>query len=518
MSFIKEYIKKKILKTYEDLDISHLKQLKIIQKNLLNIKIDKDKKIDLSVKGLLYYNLIFPYFSKFYIFFYTLKFPLIFPLSLSHLLYLKKNNIKCVVSVSLIIFYLYILLISLKKTFFVIIFFFKLKKNPNLGKFTNVFFPNCNELTKIPYNLQRNHEYTFIESCLIELDLKPNNIYHSNVNIPDFTYKGRDYLNGFPVNSIPFSLKLFLIPFSIFYYTFSFFTLFYKWQNLYLIDQKIFKFFFEISSRRNISLNNPSITHVIYDFRDQLLRPYWTYFADKYNYKFYLINTASGFYGFKDELNKYPVDTMYHHLCNWENYYVDNSLFFEYLRKIIPTTKILRSKISPFHVNENISFDSSVVRVAIYDVVPATLFNRALLLPEDRYRVSSTCITFLTDIIQCLKNHNVLIYLKSKHNINSSNFPKDYIQFVNNLNYKNIVTLNPRCSPKFLSSNVNFSISSPFTTAAFYETINPKSFFYDPLKVILKDDRAKQNLCLISGINELKIHIDKILKELNYKF
>ena len=170
-------------------------------------------------------------------------------------------------------------------------------------------------------------------------------------------------------------------------------------------------FFFELSNKDKANNDNVEQKHVIYDFKNQLLRPYWTYFADEQHYKFFLINTASGFYGFKDSLGKYPVDTMYHHLCNFENYYVDSPIFFKYLKDIIPTAKLFKNKISPFHTYEEINFNNlNQINVAIFDVVPATLFRRALLLPEDRYRVSSTCISFLSDIIKCLNIYNVTIY------------------------------------------------------------------------------------------------------------
>ena len=99
--------------------------------------------------------------------------------------------------------------------------------------------------------------------------------------------------------------------------------------------------FFKLS---NSSKNFKHINHVIYDFHDQLLRPYWTYFVNKNDYNFHLINSASGFYGFKNKNNKYPIDTMYHHLCNWKNYYVDREIFYEHIKKIIPSTILLKKK------------------------------------------------------------------------------------------------------------------------------------------------------------------------------
>ena len=254
--------------------------------------------------------------------------------------------------------------------------------------------------------------------------------------------------------------------------------------------------------------------HIIYDFHDQLMRPYWTYFANKDIFKFHLINSASGFYGFKYK-GAYPTDTMFHHLCNWNNYYVDSLIFFEHLKNIIPSCILLDEKISPFHISEKIPIvKNNKIKISIFDVVPHHLYSRALMLPEDRYRVSSTCIQFLTDILKCLENEDVIIYLKTKHYLNSDRYPDDYVTFIEKINNNNIVKINPRYSPKLISLNSHFSISSPFTTAAFYKTIYNYNFFYDPSNIIYKDDRARQNLKLISGYSELENYLDDIIKDI----
>ena len=59
---------------------------------------------------------------------------------------------------------------------------------------------------------------------------------------------------------------------------------------------------------------------------------------------------------------------------------------------------------------------------------------------------------------------------------------KLYVNFINSIENKNIIKLHPRYSPKLISKNVHFSISSPFTTAAFYQTIKNFNFFYFLIK------------------------------------
>ena len=73
--------------------------------------------------------------------------------------------------------------------------------------------------------------------------------------------------------------------------------------KLYFLDQELYISAYQLSTKNNKAKTN----HVIYSFHDQVLRPFWTYLADKHNYKFHLINYASGHYGFKDQDGFYPT-------------------------------------------------------------------------------------------------------------------------------------------------------------------------------------------------------------------
>ena len=59
------------------------------------------------------------------------------------------------------------------------------------------------------------------------------------------------------------------------------------------------------------------------------------------------------------------------------------------------------------------------------------------MLPEDRYRVSTICINFLKDILKYTNTKKIIVYLKSKHNLNSNAYPKEYVNFINSIENKN---------------------------------------------------------------------------------
>ena len=411
-------------------------------------------------------------------------------------------------------FYPYILYVSLKKIYFAISHLLNLKKLNFHSNSVNIFFPKVSDQYLIPNDKYENQEYTFILSSIRSLNLKADNIFHNNKFLKKFKFQGVNYEFGYPINALSIKMKflfLFLFLSKLLISLFNF--LINKWQKLYFLDQELYISAYQLSTKNNKAKTN----HVIYSFHDQVLRPFWTYLADKHNYKFHLINYASGHYGFKDQDGFYPTDTMYHHLCSWENYYVDSRIFYNHIKKIIPSAMYISDKVSPFHQEQKLDLDYNDKIIAIFDVVPHHIFSRAMMLPEDRYRISDICIKFLDDIIHYFKDKNFKIILKSKHSLNSSSYPLDYYNYINNINLDNIILLNSRYSPKLLAKKSEFSISAPFTTAGFFETKTNFNFFYDPKNIIYKNDRAIQNLELINGKEELNTHLDNILTKITTK-
>jgi polysaccharide biosynthesis PFTS motif protein len=109
---------------------------------------------------------------------------------------------------------------------------------------------------------------------------------------------------------------------------------------------------------------------------------------------------------------------------------------------------------------------------------------------------------------------DVQILIKTKHSINNNSYPNDYINYINAIDSNKVSFINPRFSPKLLASISDFSISAPFTTAAFFKTKTNNNIFYDSENIIFKDDRARQNLNVINGYNELLTSVSKIINNI----
>ena len=82
---------------------------------------------------------------------------------MSHLTYLRKNNVNCIISLSLIFFYVYIVYISTKRIFSTLKFILKIKKCTHSDNTTKVYFPNIYEQEYIPNPKKNDQEYTLLK-------------------------------------------------------------------------------------------------------------------------------------------------------------------------------------------------------------------------------------------------------------------------------------------------------------------------------------------------------------------
>ena len=136
---------------------------------------------------------------------------------------------------------------------------------------------------------------------------------------------------------------------------------------------------------------------------------------------------------------------------------------------------------------------------------------RSILLNANIYRTNNCAKRFLLDIVSLTDDlQNIEIYFKTKRVLNSKYHSKTYIDLIEKLKKKERLNfIDGGCSPYRLIKSTDLSISIPFTsTALIGKHMNKPSCFYDPLKILDKDDRASQNLEVIKG----KINLEKWVK------
>ena len=122
------------------------------------------------------------------------------------------------------------------------------------------------------------------------------------------------------------------------------------------------------------------------------------------------------------------------------------------------------------------------------------------------YRTFINGRKFLNDVYDLSVKYGYTIVWKTKRKF-SYGHSRAYIRFVKNFsNRPNVIKVEPETSAFKILKSASASISMPFTSTGQVAQINNiNSIYYDPNKILFKDDRGRQNCELISGKNELDL-------------
>ena len=121
-------------------------------------------------------------------------------------------------------------------------------------------------------------------------------------------------------------------------------------------------------------------------------------------------------------------------------------------------------------------------------------------------------IKFFEDILKLSEELKFEVIWKHKRKKNLSRDNK-YYWFVAE-KYKKF-SIESRYSANQIAQITNLSVCAPFTSAAFHENKSGRleSVFYDPINVILKDDRGAQGQKILNGYEELRSHLITEIKK-----
>ena len=433
----------------------------------------------------------------FYLFFLSINCKLIFPYPSNWNFFLKKNNINSYYKLSNILFFI-LSIFLLFKNFFNIFFNIINNANKNYCNSNYNVIVNLNDINCLP--TIKNIGYNIFDSLIDEFNLSgtilhnlnSDKIYHKNCHIQFL----KDF---FPLS---FQEKIFLIILLIF-------QLFKSLFHLILLNTQYAVLFKEIIFNQKVKIfsrNNYLAKNYFFLFNSGNYRPMWTYYAESKKSNINLINTASGFYAFKDMITKdYPIQISFGLKCsNWPNYYVDKKEYFCFLKTTIADKnfKLLNKRIQTSDNGAQLPFlDNTKFTIGIFDITPIRKFLRLLYLPQDNFRTSEICIKFLKDIEDVLSSFEVNILFKKKR----SKLDRDCKRYTYIVNKINFINIDPSISSTRFSEVCDLIISVPFTTAAFNLNKHGKmnSIFYSPVDLISKDDRAAQNLKIVIGKKDL---------------
>lgn len=512
-NILKAEIYKKYKEKYPNLDYSHKILLKFEEYDEFDFKIkmpDYFDKID-SIKLVkqLCFSQIFGLLSSSNIYWELAKFnnlknyKIIVPASIEVLKFFESQNIKINYFISIYLFF------KLKIKFFIksIIFisnYLSMKKNEELfsSPYIFVFDINKDAIPKSPEELSYLNwikKYLSYGKKIIQNKYNKND---SNLNI---------FFSKFTFPKIS-KYKIIKLYFSFFLNTISyFFSLF----NPKSFSVFFFKEFFEskiidLTSRENLA------DMYIFNNVARNYRPMWTYnplIINKIFYIFYGLNEFPIF--FKDDDR--PLPNVGWSLMNWPIYLNWNKSFLNFLNQSLT----VKSKYLHFDEpiwyrdskdNSKVKFSNNKKTIAVYDVTPANTLShyawtkRALYINDPK-----NVIKFYEDILFLQDKYNFNLIIKFKKNDRDKDdeiYKKIFSRL--DLDSNNIILIHSNKSPIKVNENANAIISYPFTSAAYFNSRNLPSIYYDPIGLINHNKQINFGVSLIGNLNKLEEWIKKV--------
>ena len=282
-----------------------------------------------------------------------------------------------------------------------------------------------------------------------------------------------------------------------------------RWSHAFLLGEAA-----EAAKARLTEPNELARDYLFHNSRS-FYRPLWTYEAEETGSRilFYCYAASEPFKlptGYESERYAWGPMSWPHYLV-WDKYQEDH---FRGLVDYDPKIEV----VGP------IWFQTSAVElpefpersVAVFDVQPfrrsehlsfATMDD----LSPDTPRMQNQ---FLLDVEMALEEHGARMVHKRKRRIGRKIDPR-YARLIQRLvEEENVIAIEPAVSPIRVIERCRAVISYPFTSPAFLARQQGKpSVYYDPLGVIQKDDRGAHGIEVVSGIEELREWVARVLVE-----
>lgn len=244
-----------------------------------------------------------------------------------------------------------------------------------------------------------------------------------------------------------------------------------------------------------------------------LYRPLWTYDAERRGSTITLYFYSTNCELFKEPSGYQPLLYGWQSM-SWPRYLVWDEYQADFVRRAIGAQAII-SVVGPIWfqssnaVMPRIPFKS----IAVFDVTPARNYYSRLTAYSFNYYTPDMAINFVRDIHNTLSIHDAAIVWKQKREIGRLAHPK-YRRFIETVeNEPNFIAVDPNISAFSMIAACAATISMPFTsTALMAKAIGKPSIYYDPSKLVSKDDRAAHGIEIISGPDELADWLNSVFE------
>ena len=243
-----------------------------------------------------------------------------------------------------------------------------------------------------------------------------------------------------------------------------------------------------------------------------MYRPLWTYDAEERGSRilFYFYSTSE-----QPKLpTGYESDRWDWGPMNWPSYLVWDDYHGNLVRRVIDNDARVEIVGPIWFETGNVELaEIPSHSVAVFDVQPHRRSTRFAFSTTGDLSFESPRQEnqFLVDIDVVLREHGIAMVLKQKRPIGNL-VNRKYAALVRQLEKDGVIVVDPSTSPIRVIESCNAVISYWFTSTAILGREQGKpSIYYDPLGVIQKDDRAAHGIEVVSGIEELRAWVARVL-------
>lgn len=273
--------------------------------------------------------------------------------------------------------------------------------------------------------------------------------------------------------------------------------------------------FAEAAKAKAVQLCDPDdlAADYLFHYSGTIYRPMWTYEAEKKGARI-----VCYFYSTSEQVklpSGYESQRYEWGAASWPNYLVWDDYHADLIRRDIDKAASIKI-VGPiwFSTSSLVLPELPDKSIAVFDMQPHRKSCRFGISTLADYHVQNHNIPtlFLRDIHTVLSEYGIKMVIKRKREI-GNNGEKKYMRVMQELTqFKDVVMIDPQVSAIKVIEKCKGVISIPFTSTALYlRDQGVASAYYDPTGWIQKDDRGAHGIPILSGIDELREWINKLV-------
>lgn len=236
---------------------------------------------------------------------------------------------------------------------------------------------------------------------------------------------------------------------------------------------------------------------------DWILRPLWTYEAERAGARILLYFYSTNIEGFRSD--REAITTYGWAASNWPRYLVWDAQQASTIRRAIGPGAAI-DIVGPiwFHTSAKDAPCPTRPAIAVFDVVPVRDSYYQMLGVEVEYYVPDTSIAFLSDIRDVAREQGAELLWKRKRQMAPTTHRR-YRRFADEIEgHGHVVPVDPAVSATRLIEVADVVISMPFTsTSLIAQDLGKPACYYDPAGIVRKDDPAAHGIPVVRGRGEL---------------